>query len=94
MTTDQPAEPQYTLYTSSTCSRCPLARTSLANSGVAWVEYVLDEPANAELLEELRKSFSRDGARMEVPILEGPDRELYTNLATISGHLRSVRISS
>lgn len=84
----------YTLYTTSTCTRCPLARGSLDRAGVKWHELVLDKPENAEVLDVIRERLKADGKRTEVPILEGPDGTLYTNLATISGHLLSVRISS
>ena len=86
-----PENSTYTLYKSTTCTRCPLAERSMKSAGVDYVTITLDHPDNAGLLDQFRSEATRRGFRMEMPIVRTPSDDLLTNLATISEHFRGVK---
>lgn len=80
----------YTLYSSTTCTRCPLARKSMERAGVTYSEVTLDLPENERLLIDFRAEMAELGGRLEMPIVRTPDGRLLTNLATISAEFQKV----
>lgn len=82
--------PIHVLYTSTTCTRCPLALKKLEESGVPHRVVVLDAPSNELELRLFREEAAERKIRMEMPILRTPDNQLLTNLATISDHFREM----
>lgn len=78
----------YTLYSTETCTRCPLARGSLNRANVNFNEVKLDMPENADLLSQFKEA-----GNTSVPMVLTPSGELLTNLATISEHLRGQYVS-
>ncbi len=85
-----PENETYTLYKSSTCTRCPLAERTMRASGVKYESIVLDAPGNESILEDFRAEAARRDFRLEMPIVRTPDDEMLTNLATISQHFREM----
>lgn len=81
----------YTLYSTTTCGRCPVARRVLKNSGVRWREVKLDEPGNELLVESIREELGGDN--IEVPMILTPGGDLLRNLAYISDHFREKKVA-
>ena len=82
---------KYTIYTSTTCTRCPLAKGSMKRAGVTdYKEVILDLPENEARKTAFLAELDSKGLRREVPVVRTPDGELLTNLATISGHFREL----
>lgn len=79
----------YTLYSSTTCTRCPLARRSMERAGVKYNEVVLDKPGNKEVLADFREEMAGRNVRMEMPIVRTPDDRILSNLAHISEEFRA-----
>lgn len=82
-------EGKYTLYSSTTCTRCPLAKKSMDRAGVEFDEVKLDDPVNEMALIALKGEMGRapDGM-ISLPVLRTPDGRLLDNLATISAEFR------
>lgn len=80
----------YTLYSSTTCTRCPLAKKSMDRAGAEYEEHKLDLPENKEMLIALKSEMGRapDGV-IPLPVLRTPDGRLLDNLATISAEFRA-----
>lgn len=83
-------EKKYTLYKSTTCTRCPLAEGTMNRSGVDFETIVLDAPGNEALLEAFREESLERGFKLEMPIVRTPDDYILSNLATISQHFREL----
>lgn len=81
----------YTLYSTSTCGRCPVARRALNNANVKWREVKLDEPGNEFLAEDVRDELG--GGQIEVPIVLTPAGNLLKNLAYIAEHFRELKVA-
>ena len=82
---------KYTIYTSTTCTRCPLAKGSMKRAGVTdYKEVVLDLPGNEDRRTAFLAEVDAKGLRREVPVVRTPEGELLTNLATISAHFRGL----
>lgn len=79
----------YTLYSSTMCTRCPLARKSMERAGVKYDEVVLDKPGNEEALANFREEMAGRNVRMEMPIVRTPDDRILSNLAHISEEFRA-----
>ena len=80
----------HTLYSSTTCTRCPLAKKSMERAGVEYVEVKLDDPANHETLIALKAEMGRAPSDMlPIPVVRTPDGRLLDNLATISAEFRA-----
>ncbi len=80
----------HTLYSSTTCTRCPLAKKSMDRAGVEYVEVKLDEPENHEALIALKAEMGRAPSDMlPIPVVRTPDGRLLDNLATISAEFRA-----
>ncbi len=79
----------YTLYSSTTCTRCPLARKSIERAGAEYDEHKLDLPENEMMLIALKGELGKapDGM-IPLPIVRTPDGRLLDNLATISAEFR------
>lgn len=82
---------KYTIYTTTTCTRCPLAKGSMDRAGVAdYNEVILDLPENEDRKAAFIAELDSKNIRREMPVVRTPDGELLTNLATISGHFREL----
>lgn len=80
----------HTLYSTTTCTRCPLAKKSMERAGVEYVEVKLDEPENQEALIALKAEMGRAPSDMlPIPVVRTPDGRLLDNLATISAEFRA-----
>ena len=80
----------HTLYSSTTCTRCPLAKKSMERAGVEYVEVKLDDPANEMALIALKGEMGRSPDGMiPLPVVRTPDGRLLDNLATISAEFRA-----
>lgn len=78
----------YTLYSTTTCGRCPVARRALTKAGVKWREVKLDEPGNEFLTESIKDETN--AKNLEVPMVRTPAGHLLRNLAFISEHFQGL----
>lgn len=79
----------YTLYSSTTCTRCPLAIKSMERAGASYEEVKLDLPENEDKLARFRAEAEASNRKVEVPMILTPDGRMLTNLATISEEFRA-----
>lgn len=81
---------KYTIYSTTHCTRCPLAKRSMDRAGAEYDEVKLDDPVNEMALIALKGELGRapDGM-ISVPVVRTPDGRLLDNLATISAEFRA-----
>lgn len=78
----------YTLYSTTTCGRCPIARRVLNKAEVKWREVKLDEAGNELLVDSIKDETGRKN--LEVPMIRVPSGRLLENLAHISEYFREL----
>ena len=80
----------YTLYSSTTCTRCKLAVGSIERAGAPFDEVKLDLSENEQQLVALKIEMGKgpDGM-LPLPVVRTPDGRLLDNLATISAEFRA-----
>lgn len=83
------ANTTHTLYSSTTCNRCRLAKGSMDRAGATHREVLLDLPEHEHELADLKVELGKAPHEMiDLPVIRTPDGRLLRGLAEISTEFR------